>query len=141
MTEYGATRAVWFAHHTPDRKHLCRSCFLPHLGNAQDRFEDVHYGAGTRVDSFDMYFFPHIRLGYARQVVRHEAGPGAQLVYDRTTEDCEYIEYRSALFRRGIGKAMVAVLYGDLSDARPGGRFGVALIYISAIWNEQQAGC
>jgi hypothetical protein len=142
LTEYGAIRAVWFAHHTADPKGRPRGCcFLPRLGNYHDRFEEVHYGAGTRVDLFEMFFFPHIRLGYARQVVRHEAGPGAQLVYDRTTADCEYIEYRSALFSRAIGKAMEAVLYGDLSDAPPGGQFGVAWIIVRALPYGQQASC
>jgi hypothetical protein len=77
-----------------------------------------------------MYFGPHITVGYARQVVRREAGPDAQLVYDRkTTWRGEAIEYRSTLLSQALGRPMSAVLCGDESG---GGPFhGLWVLYIA----------
>jgi hypothetical protein len=110
LTEFGATRKVWFAHHTPDAKYQNGCCFLPKQRDGTDRYYTVHYGAGTHVDMFEMGFAPTISVVLARLVVLHEAGPGARLVYDLKPAGCEQIEYRSALLSRAIGGAMFAEL-------------------------------
>jgi hypothetical protein len=110
LTEFGATRKVWFAHHTADPKYQNGCCFLPRQRDGTDQFYFVQYGKGTRVGMFEMDFAPTVSVTYARQVVLHEAGPGARLVYDLKPAGCEQIEYRSALLSRAVGGAMFAEL-------------------------------
>lgn len=126
LTEFGATRAVWAKHHKadPNRKLVRGCCFLPRQKDGTDRYYVVHYGQGTHVDSFEMSFVPTIPTSLARWVVKHEAGPGARVVYDLNKAGCEQIEYRSTLLSRAVGGAMFAELSRDSIGGAPNGHVG-----------------
>ncbi len=129
LTEFGATRKVWFAHHVLDANPKLERgcCFLPRQRDGTDQYITVQYGAGTHVDMFEMDFAPTISIAYARQVVLREAGPGAKLVYDLKPAGCEQIEYRSSLLSRAVGGAMFAELSRNGSGGAPKGHVGDVL--------------
>ena len=124
LTEFGATRAVWRAHHTPDPKYTNACCFLPRQRDGHDRYYAVLYGDGTRVFSFEMAFAPTIPLGLARLVAKKEAGPGARLVYDVKKADCEQLQFKSALLSRVLRSAVLVELSRSDVGGAPNGHVG-----------------
>ncbi len=124
LTEFGATRAVWRSHHTPDTKYANGCCFLPRQRNGQDRYYAVLYDEHSRVYDFEMAFAPTISPGLARLVAREEAGPGARLVYDLKKADCEQLEFESALLARALHSGVLVELSRSGIGGAPNGHVG-----------------
>ncbi len=123
LTEFGATWAVWRAHHTPDLRYgAC--CYLPRQRDGTDRYYGVGYSTGPHIDMFEMSFVPTYPVRLARQVVKFEAGPGARLVYDLKKASCEQIEYRSTLLSQAVGGAMSAERSRNATGYAPEGHVG-----------------
>ena len=76
-----------------------------------------------------MSFAPTIAVGLARLVAKREAGPGAQLVYDLKTADCEQLQFKSAVLSRAMHQAVfVELLRSYRFGGAPNGRVGVMLL-------------
>ncbi len=114
MTEYGATRKAWAAHHTadPNPKLEKGCCFLPRQSDGTDRWYSVTYnGPGGRVDSFEMSFAPAVPKALAKQILRREAPADAKLSFDVVKASCEILGYRSKRLSQVGLPAMTAALY------------------------------
>src|SRR5581483_1476506 len=133
LTEFGATRAVWRAHHTPDLKYANGCCFLPRQRDGQDRYYAVLYDEHSRVYDFEMAFAPTISVGLARFVAKKEAGPGARLVYDLKKADCEQLEFESALLSRALKSAVLVELSRSDVGGAPNGHVGDMLFSPAAV--------
>lgn len=103
LTELGATRLVFEAHHQLDASRNGRSDFLPRLPGGQDLYTEVSY-VGERVKALSRHFDAGtVDENAARNAARHELPKDARLVFEvrhylqgkEDDDQCDLIQYQS----------------------------------------------